>query len=164
MLEEDVSSSPVTRSIKGLTALLVGISALLGALTTVVTNWDKCKTVLFGDKSASASSERSTPTSSCHASDGQAAWDDSNNCYIAYKKGQIAEAEAACNRGLTEAKCAARLDVEGMLYFNLGLCSESRTDWKSAQELYESSLQVRPGNAAVQDRLTAVTLRLASNK
>jgi hypothetical protein len=162
MAEEDSSSGPVTQWMTKLAALVLGVGSLLTAVAAFRTGLTEFKSAMFGDRPASASSEGSL--SSCRPSDGQAAWDDSNNCYIAYKNGQIAEAETACNRGLTEARCAKRLDVEGMLYFNLGLCAESRADWKSAQELYESSLQARPGNATVQDRLTAVTLRLASSK
>jgi hypothetical protein len=155
---DDGMPGPVNRSVKGLTGFLLAVAALIAAMTAVMTNWKKFESV------SSGAARESTPPAACSTADGKAAWDDSNNCYLAYKNGEIAHAEAACNRGLVEAKCAKRTDVEGMIYFNLGLCAESRADWKSAQQLYESSLQVRPGNAAVNDRLTAVTGRLASNR
>ena len=85
---------------------------------------------------------------------------DSDACYLAYRGGRVDDAEAICNRGLAEARCANATQVEGMLYFSLGLCAEARPDWRSAKRDYESSLEVRPGNDKVQERLGAVTTRL----
>jgi hypothetical protein len=85
---------------------------------------------------------------------------DSDACYLAYRDGRVDDAETICNRGLAKARCANATQVEGMLYFNLGLCAEARTDWRSAKRDYESSLEARPGNDKVQERLAAVTERL----
>jgi hypothetical protein len=146
---------------------LVAMGGLIRAMTSVTTDLKEFKVAVVAPPVASgASSEPApapAPTACGDAADGKTAWDDSNDCYVAYKNGQIARAEAVCNRGLAEARCAKRPGIEGMLYFSLGLCAETRADWKSAKELYESSLQVRPGNADVKERLEAVTSRLASN-
>jgi tetratricopeptide (TPR) repeat protein len=102
----------------------------------------------------------STGLASACSGTAKTAMADSDACYLAYKAGEIEEAESICNRGLGRAKCANATEVEGMLYFTLGLCAESHADWRSAKSRYESSLQVRPGNDKVQERLGAVTARI----
>lgn len=185
-MEDNSDAGSVTRSIRRLTQFVVAVTALLGAVLAFTADWGAVKSALFGGQTAhgatttkepiapspsratlppvvTPASEVTSPArfvSQDCAVDPKAAWNDSNNCYIAYQRGRTSEAEALCNRGLAEAKCTNRPDIEGMLYFSLGLCAETRADWRSSKRLYESSLQVRPGNAKVQERLDAVTARL----
>ncbi len=91
--------------------------------------------------------------------DGPSPMQASNDCYNAYKAGDIQSAESICNKGLVKARCVGDHEVEGMILFNLGLCAEARSDWQTAVYLYESSLKVR-SNSKVENALDRVKKRL----
>ncbi len=110
----------------------------------------------------SMSPDSPIPKPSAGCPEGRSALDASNDCYKAYKAGEISRAEMACNEGLVKARCTGNHNVEGMVLFNLGLCAESRADWAGAASLYKTSLAVRP-NDTVQRRLNTVELRMTGD-
>jgi hypothetical protein len=139
---------------------LVGLALLVIAFTGFTP-----LTATPGDKADTETSTTSTsvvspiPKPSAECPGGRAALDASNECYRAYKAGEISKAEVACNEGLIKARCTRNRNVEGMILFNLGLCAESRADWTGAASLYKNSLAVRP-NDLVQRRLNTIQLRI----
>ena len=100
------------------------------------------------------------PPVGCGSLSGRSAFEAANECYKAYKRGDISAAETFCNEGLVKAKCTQNMNVQGAIYFSLGLCAETRADWRDAKSMYESSLKVRPDNSSTEERLNTVSLRL----
>lgn len=73
-----------------------------------------------------------------------------NRCYAHLGAGRLQQAQAACEAGLA----AAEQDrVRGAILYNLGRIAEARGERREAIERYEDSLDVRPGNAIVEERL-----------
>ena len=78
-----------------------------------------------------------------------------NLCFRHFKDGRLDDAEAACIEGLLETAGAPEMNAtRGALLYSLGRVFEARGDDDGADALYERSLQVRPGNAAVKQRLS----------
>jgi hypothetical protein len=70
-----------------------------------------------------------------------------NRCFVHLRANALDAAEAACAAGL---RVAERDTTRGAILYNLGRIAEARGDRAAARRHYTRSLEVRPGNAAVQ--------------
>lgn len=78
-------------------------------------------------------------------------WGD--RCYLHYKAGRLANAKAACLKGLQD---NPGVWAHGALLYNLGLIAEKVGDLRDAHAQYAESLAVRPGNKTVEAALSRV--------
>lgn len=86
-------------------------------------------------------------------SDGDAkAW--GNRCFGHFKAERLDAAEAACMRGLLDEGGTAT--TRGAITYSLGRIAEARGELGRAKAYYERSLVLRPGNAAVSERLAGL--------
>jgi hypothetical protein len=86
--------------------------------------------------------------------DARGGWGWGDRCFLHIKAGRLANARAACDRGLAEASDA---NVRGALLYNLGLIEERSGNPDAARARYEESLRARPGNAVVAKALAALS-------
>lgn len=77
----------------------------------------------------------------------------SNRCHRLSLAGDLAGAETACRAALGEDPSA---EEQGAIHYDLGRVAESRGDVEAARAAYARSLEVRPGNAVVRQRLAAL--------
>lgn len=77
-----------------------------------------------------------------------------NRCFAHFKEGRLDAAEAACMRGLLDEGGTAT--TRGAITYSLGRIAEARGEAGRAKAYYERSLVLRPGNAAVEERLAGL--------
>jgi tetratricopeptide (TPR) repeat protein len=76
-----------------------------------------------------------------------------NRCFAHFKAGRLAAAEAACYDGLA---AGGSEPTRGALTYNLGRIAEARGDQSRALAYYYRSDGLRPGNAAVTERIATL--------
>jgi hypothetical protein len=76
-----------------------------------------------------------------------------NRCYVHLRDGRYAQARAACHRGLD---IAVENRVKGALYYNLGRIADEEGYPAEACWYYRKSIEVRPGNPSVIEKLGAL--------
>jgi hypothetical protein len=82
---------------------------------------------------------------------GGAGW--GNRCFRHVKSGRLANARAACERGLEVGSAA---EIRGAILYSMGLIEELADDEAAACRWLHESLRVRPGNAPTQAKLTTL--------